>query len=202
MMVKLFLMILFATTLNAQTADEVIQKIQIKFSTVEDIKANFTQKIISALNEAPITLTGKFYFKKENNLRIEVKNRIIISNGNTVWNNNNTMNKVIISNYEGDYTSFSLHEIINSYPRLCEKEIVSNQSGVKVIKLTPNDNQLSFKSALISVNENDIIEKVQITDFNNMEFIFGLDSIELNTKLSGQLFNFKPTEGVEVIDLR
>lgn len=202
MMVKLFLMILFATTLNAQTADEVIQKIQIKFSTVEDIKANFTQKIISALNEAPITLTGKFYFKKENNLRIEVKNRIIISNGNTVWNNNNTMNKVIISNYEGDYTSFSLPEIINSYPRLCEKEIVSNQSGVKVIKLTPNDNQLSFKSALISVNENDIIEKVQITDFNNMEFIFGLDSIELNTKLSGQLFNFKPTEGVEVIDLR
>lgn len=202
MMVKLFLMILFATTLNAQTADEVIQKIQIKFSTVEDIKANFTQKIISALNEAPITLTGKFYFKKENNLRIEVKNRIIISNGNTVWNNNNTMNKVIISNYEGDYTSFSLPEIINSYPRLCEKEIVSNQSGVKVIKLTPNDNQLSFKSALISVNENDIIEKVQITDFNNMEFIFGLDSIELNTKLSGQLFNFKPTEGVAVIDLR
>lgn len=202
MMMKLFLMILFATTLNAQTADEVIQKIQTKFSTVEDIKANFTQKIISSLDETPITLTGKFYFKKENNLRIEVKNSIIVSNGNTVWNNNKTMNKVIISNYEGDYTSFSLPEIINSYPRLCKKEIVSNLSGVTVIKLTPNDNQLSFKTALISVNKNDIIEKIQITDFNNMEFIFGLDSIKLNTKLSGQLFNFEPTEGVEVIDLR
>ena len=35
-----------------------------------------------------------------------------------------------------------------------------------------------------------------------MKFIFGLDSIELNTKLSEQLFNFKPTEGAEVIDLR
>ncbi|MCK5456440.1 MAG: hypothetical protein KAI45_04880, partial [Melioribacteraceae bacterium] len=47
-----------------------------------------------------------------------------------------------------------------------------------------------------------IIEKVEITDFNNMKFIFELDSIKLNTKLSEQLFNFKPTEGVEVIDLR
>lgn len=202
MMLKLYLMILFATTLTAQTADEVIQKIQTKFYTVEDIKANFTQKIISSLDETPITLTGKFYFKKENNLRIEIKNRIIVSNGITVWNNNNTMNKVIISNYESDYTSFSLPEIINSYPRLCKKEIVSNKSGVTVIKLTPNDNQLSFKTALISVNKSDIIEKVEITDFNNMEFIFGLGSIELNTKLSGQLFNFKPTEGVEIIDLR
>ena len=35
-----------------------------------------------------------------------------------------------------------------------------------------------------------------------MIFLFELDSIELNNKLSWQLFNFKPTEGVEVIDLR
>ncbi len=202
MLMKLFLMILFATTLNAQTADEVIQKIQTKFSTVEDITAKFTQKIISALDETPITLTGKFYFKKENNLRIEVENSVIVSNGITVWNDNQTMNKVIISNYEGDYTSFSLTEIINSYPGLCEKEIVSNASGVAVIKLTPIDNQLDFKTALISVNKNDFIEKVQISDYNNMKFIFELDSIKLNTKLSRQLFNFKPSEGVEVIDLR
>ncbi len=201
MLMKLFLMILFATTLNAQTADEVIQKIQTKFSTVEDITAKFTQKIISALDETPITLTGKFYFKKENNLRIEVENSVIVSNGITVWNDNQTMNKVIISNYEGDYTSFSLTEIINSYPGLCEKEIVSNASGVAVIKLTPIDNQLDFKTAHISVNKNDFIEKVQISDFNNMKFIFELDSIKLNTKLSRQLFNFKPSEGEEVIDL-
>ena len=202
MLMKLFLMMLFAITLNAQTADEVIQKIQTKFSTVEDLKANFTQEIISSLNETPITLTGKFYFKKENNLRIEVKNRTIVSNGITVWNDNQTMNKVIISNYEGDYTSFSLPEIIISYPGLCKKEIVSNVSEFSVIKLTPNDNQLNFKTALISVNKNDIIEKVVITDFNNMKFTFELDSIKLNTKLSEQLFNFKPTEGAEVIDLR
>ena len=202
MLMKLFLMMLIVITLNAQTADEVIQKIQTKFSTVEDLKANFTQEIISSLNEAPITLTGKFYFKKENNLRIEVKNRTIVSNGITVWNDNQTMNKVIISNYEGDYTSFSLPEIINSYPGLCKKEIVSNASNLSVIKLTPNDNQLNFKTALISVNKNDIIEKVEITDFNNMKFIFELDSIKLNTKLSEQLFNFKPIEGAEVIDLR
>ncbi len=202
MLIKLILMTLLAVTLNAQTADEVIQKVQTKFSTVEDLKADFTQRIISSLDETPITLTGKFFFKKENNLRIEVKNRIIVSNGVTVWNDNQAMNKVIISNYEGDYTSFSLPEIINSYPGLCEKEIVSNVSGITVVKFTPNDNELNFKTALISVNKNDIIEQIEITDFNNMKFIFELDSIKLNTKLSGQLFNFEPSEGAEVIDLR
>ncbi len=202
MLMKLFLMMLFAITLNAQTADEVIQKIQTKFSTVEDLKANFTQKIVSSLDEAPITLTGKFYFKKENNLRIEIKNRIIVSDGSIIWNYDQTANKVIISEYDSDYTSFSLPEIINSYPVKCKKEKISNQSGLTVIKLTPNDNQLNFKEALISINKNDIIEKVKIIDFNNMVFIFELDSIKLNTKLSEQLFNFKPIEGAEVIDLR
>lgn len=202
MLMKLFLMMLFAITLNAQTADEVIQKFQTKFSTVEDLKANFTQKIVSSLDEAPITLTGKFYFKKENNLRIEIKNRIIVSDGSIIWNYDQTANKVIISEYDSDYTSFSLPEIINSYPVKCKKEKISNQSGLTVIKLTPNDDQLNFKEALISINKNDIIEKVKIIDFNNMVFIFELDSIKLNTKLSGQLFNFKPTEGAEVIDLR
>lgn len=200
--INVIFVILLAGIINAQTADEVVQKIQAKFSTINDLKANFTQKIYSSEKKKPTILTGKFYFEKDNNLRIEVKDRLIVSNGATVWNLNRSTNKVIISNYDNDYTSFSLPVIINSYPDMCDKEIVERKPGVTEIKLTPKDDRLNFKSVLISVDKNDVISEVEINDFNNMKFVFELDSVQLNNKLSGQLFGFEPSEGVEVIDLR
>ncbi len=194
--------VLLTGFLNAQTADEVIQKIQSKFSTINDIKANFTQILYSAGQNNPRILKGKFFFKKENNLRIEVKDRLIVSNGTTVWNFNKSDNKVIISNYDNDYTSFSLPEIINSYPDMCDKKIIKRDADVTEIEFIPKDDRLNFKSVLITVDNNDVIKKVEITDYNSMRLIFELDSIQLNNKLSGQLFNFEPIEGVEIIDLR
>jgi len=201
-LINIIFVILLAGIVNAQTADEVVQEIQAKFSTINDLKANFTQKIYSSEKKNPTILTGKFYFKKDNSLRIEVKDRLIVSNGVTVWNFNKSTNKVIISKYDNDYTNFSLPEIINSYPDMCDKEIVERKPRVTEIKLTPKDDRLNFKSVLISVDKNNVITNVEITDYNNMKFVFELDSVQLNNKLSGQLFNFEPSEGVEVIDLR
>lgn len=107
----------------------------------------------------------------------------------------------MISSYDNDYTTFSLPEIINSYPSLCDKELIIGNLERNVVKLTPNNEQLSFKSASISV-KNDMIDKVDITDFNDMNFIFELSSIEINLNLSDELFSFNPTEGVEIVDLR
>jgi len=202
MLVKVLFIFLISITLSAQSADVIVKKIQTKFSAVEDLKANFTQKIISELNESPITLSGKFYFKKVEKIRIEVSGRNIISDGITIWNHDQKNNKVIISTYDSDYTSFSLNEIINSYPKLCDNEIVEEQSGISVIRLTPNEDQLNFKSALISINKSNMITKVEITDFNNMKFIFTLDSIEINNNLSNQFFSYESSEGAEIIDLR
>jgi len=201
-LINIILIVLLAGIINAQTADEVVRKIQNKFSTIDDLKANFTQIIYSSGKNTPTVLKGKFFFKKVNNLRIEVKDRLIVSNGTTVWNFDKSNNKVIISNYDNDYTSFSLPDIINSYPDLCSKEIVGKKAGITEVKLTPNDDRLNFKSVLLAVNNNDVIERVEITDYNNMRLVFELDSVQLNNNLSGQLFNFEPTEGVEVIDLR
>lgn len=147
-------------------------------------------------------MTGTFYFKKENRLRIEIKNRLIVSDGNTIWNLNQNENKLIISSYDSDYTSFSLPQIINIYPNFCDKELIVNTSTKKTVRLLPNNNQLNFQSAEISVNNNSIIEKVIITDFNSMRFIFELTKTQTNIGLSDNLFVYEPEEGVEIVDLR
>lgn len=199
---EIFFLIIFVTILSGQSADEVILKIQNKFSVTEDIKANFTQKINSANQDNTLKLTGTFYFKKENRLRIEIKNRLIVSDGNTIWNLNQNENKLIISSYDSDYTSFSLPQIINNYPNLCDKELIVNTPNKKTVRLVPNDNQLNFQSAEISVNTNSLIEKVIITDFNSMKFIFELTKTQTNIGLSDNLFVYEPEEGVEIVDLR
>lgn len=199
---KILFLVILVTTLSGQSADEVIKKIQTKFSVTEDIKADFTQKIKSTNQDNTIKLEGIFYFKKENKLRIEIKNRLIVSDGNTIWNLDQNENKLIISSYDSDYTSFSLPEIINVYPNLCDKEVILDTPDRTTVRLLPNNNQLNFESAEISVNKKSIIEKVIITDFNSMKFIFELTKTQTNIGLSDNLFSYEPEEGVEIVDLR
>ena len=56
--------------------------------------------ILSNSPTAKINFDGKFLFKKENQLRLELKNLIIVSDGKTNWNYNKKQNKVIITNYD------------------------------------------------------------------------------------------------------
>lgn len=196
------ILFLIPLSLNAQSIESVISAIQTKFLTVNDLQADFTQKINYSNSDNTVKLSGKFYFKKENKLRIEVQDREIISDGINIWNYDESNDKLIISLYEDEYTTFSLPTIINVYPDLCDKQMDRNERGEVSIKFIPNEDQLNFKTAVISVTSDYNIDKIEITDYNEMKFTFELESIETNSNLSDQLFIFKPAEGVEIIDLR
>ncbi len=68
-----------------------------------------------------VNLKGKVYYKKENQMRFEFKNILIVSDGETSWNYNQKQNKVIITDYESEGNKIlSMRQIIFEYPQDCD----------------------------------------------------------------------------------
>lgn len=196
---KIILLIFFPAILTAQTQKpELLNKLQNKFSSIESVSADFVQKSNDVVN-----LSGKLYFKKENNLRCVLNNSLIISNGKTSWNYNKKLNKVVISNYDStDPSIFSLKNIILNFPDMCKVSDLSNDSS-KVLQLIPKNNSvLNFKKAKIFMTKDNLVSKLLINDSNNNLIEIDLSDYKLNPVLPNSYFNFDPPKGSKIVDLR
>ena len=202
MIFRFLVLLIIPITLYSQSVDAIIDKVQKKFDQVDNLKAKFSQTIYSNQSMEPLHFEGEFYYKKEDSFNISLPSRKIISDGKSVWNYDEREKKVVISEAEFDEASFSLKEIIYTYPEKCDLSLVESESGKYYIKAIPNVLELNFKEAFLTINDKYLLSKVEIVDFNNMKFIFELFSIKLNQNISDELFNFLPSEEVEIIDLR
>jgi len=199
---KLFLICIpliffFATTLAQEDAQEVLKNIQNKFESITDLSAQLTQSVNGNVN-----LKGKVYYKKENQIRFEFKNILIVSDGETSWSYNQKDDKVIITDYESEGNKIlSMRQIIFEYPQDCDLSTFKSEDQT-VLELIPRDNEFSFTSIKLFIDGDNLITKAMMDDPATGEIQIELSDYQLNKKLPDSFFQFSPPEGSQVIDLR
>ena len=185
------------TSYSQNDADKVMKDLQSKFDTIKDLSVEFTQ---SANGKSK--LAGMLFIKKENKLRINTKNLIIVSDGKTSWSYNKTENKVIISSYdENDPGVFSINELVYELPAQSDIEL-SNDNGLNVLKLTPNSYEYSFDNVKLWLGEDNLINKVELNDAAMGKVEVKFSNYQLNQNLIDSDFSFTPPEGSRIIDIR
>jgi len=198
--IRIFITIIFVfatTTFSQNDAVKVLNDLQTKFDTIKDLSVDFTHT-----GNGKSKLTGMLVFKKENMLRIDTKNFIIVTDGTTSWNYNKKQNKVIISNYdENDPGVFSINELVYELPAESDIEL-SNENGQNVLTLTPNSYNYSFDSAKLWLNEDNLISKVVLNDAAIGIVKVKFSNYQLNQNLKDSEFSFTPPEGSRIIDIR
>lgn len=190
--------ILFFTYAAAQNENSLLKKVQDKYNSIPSFSANFTQ-----YSKNSKKVTGKFFYKKDNNIKIETGTSTIVSNGSTNWNYNKKHNKVIITDYDdSDASMFSFNKIIFDFPSKSNVEQTSeNESNILII--TPDENaDLNFAQAKLWINDSNLIVKIEIEEKNNSQITFELSNYDLKQNLADSQFSFTPPEGSKVIDLR
>ncbi len=196
--ISLLLLLFFAKNNYYETGDKLLKNLQEKFNRVNDLSAEFNQS-----TNGKTILIGKFFFKKEDKLRIELKNSILVSDGMTNWSYNQKENKVIISkNDHSNASPFSLKKIVNDYPKEC---LISSETegGNEVLILTPNSGStISYKSIKIWINRENLISKIVLKDKADNLTQIDFSKYKVNQKISDGKFSFTPPEGSKVIDLR
>lgn len=192
-----FILISMSYSIPQENANEVLKNIQEKFNSINDLTAELTQSVNSKVN-----LKGKVYFKKENHLRFEFKNILIVSDGEASWNYNQKDNKVVITDYESEGNKIlSIRQIIFEYPEDCELNTFESE-GEKVLELIPKADAFSFNSIRLFIDNDYLITKALIDDPASGAIQIDLSNYQLNKNLPDSYFQFSPPKGSQVIDLR
>jgi len=196
--ILLTIIFVFAAKAYSQnTTDKVIKDLQSKFDTIKDLSVEFTQSA-----DGKTKLTGMLSIKKENKLRIDTKNIIIISDGKTSWSYNIKENKVIISSYDdNDPSVFSINKLVYDLPSESNIEL-SKDNGQNVLNLTPNSYKYSFDNVKLWLSEDNLINKLEINDATMGKVEVKFSNYKINQNLADSNFSFTPPEGSRIIDIR
>lgn len=195
---KILLLLLFLMQPVFSQNSRLLKNLQSSFDSLKDFSADLVQ-----LTNGKVNIEGKFFFKKENKLRLELKNLIIVSDGKTNWNYNKRQKKVIISNYdENDPSVFSLKRIIFDYPSKCQVTEGPDKSG-NVLILKPNSNSgINAYLIKIWVNKNNNVEKVTIIESSGNVLEVKFSNYKIDMGIPDSKFSFTPPQGTKLIDLR
>lgn len=186
-------------------ANEVLSQLQQKFNTVSDLAADFKQS--GSSSEIKGGLSGKFFYKKKDQFRIELKSLTIACDGKVTWNYNIKAKKYIVNNFDSnDPANLSLNRFVYDYPPKCKVSLAGTEkigSGeCVIIELVPKKGELNFKKARLWKDESNLIRKISVDDTNGTNFTVELSNVKLNQKLPDSKFTMVPPEGSKVIDLR
>jgi outer membrane lipoprotein-sorting protein len=178
-------------------AQEKLAGLQSRFDSIYDLSANITQSISGKTN-----LTGKILYKKENKLRFEFKNILVVSDGETSWNYNMRDNKVIITNYATEGTNIlSINQLIYEYPEECDISAYELEGQI-ILEFIPNTSTLNFSSVKLWIDDNNLVTRALFEDPATGLIQIDLSNYKLNTNLPDNHFSFTPPEESEIIDLR
>jgi outer membrane lipoprotein-sorting protein len=186
--------LLFASVFAQERADDILKKVQDKFSSIKSFSADFYESQSSA--------EGVFYFKKENQFKILTSKQEITNNGSTIWNYDLKLNRVVINDVENEQSSFSLRQYLFDYPKKCNVNILDTNSVEKALQFIPRSDELGFSSAKIYIDEDNLVKKIELNNNLDSGIKFEFKNINLDVDLSADFFNFNPPKGSRIIDLR
>lgn len=200
-MIKLLsLMFLICNIAFAQQANETLKNIQDKFNSLNDFSANY-KSVVKVIGSPESSINGKFYYKNEKKIRAEIKGSLILSDGTSLWNYNEQMNRVVVQSLENEPVILNFSKYLFEYPEDCKIESWENSTYSNAILLNSNEKE-EFDKIYIAANEEFVINFVKVVDVSGNSFSFYFDKIKINNDLEDKFFMFNSPEGVQVIDLR
>ena len=198
MKIIISLLVFFYTSIGfAQSAELVLKALQNKFDSITDLSTDVSQK-----SNGKSSLSGKMYFKKDNNLRIEFGNQTIVADGKTSWNYNKKDKKVIISDYdEAGSGLLSINYLVYQYPSECDLSL-SSEGSKQILILKPKSNKNNLGEVKLYITKENLIDKAVISNPASGTMEVSFTNYKLNQNLSDSKFSFTAPEGTTVIDLR
>ncbi len=176
---------------------DILKSVQEKFNSIKDLSVDIIQ-MVNSQNPAK----GKLFFKHPENYRLEITNQVIINDGKTFWNYNKRQNKVIIDNFtENNDNLFSINYLLNELPLKSNISLELDGNFKKLI-LKPKDNSIPYNLIEIWVQSDKLVHKVNAFDNTGTSYTIIFKNYKINQNLKSDLFSFKISEGIKVIDLR
>ena len=207
-LVLILLVLMFAQIMQARDVKDIIKKVQKKYDDIENFEASFEKVETFQLTGTKNVTSGKLYIKNGKKYRFETEDQLVVSDGQTVWTYNRINNQVLIDKVRKNSGALLPRDILFKFPKTHYATLIDqkkiNGKKVYIVKLDPKEEvQGYFSSIKIWVLDKEWqIIKIEITDLNGNKSIFNLSGINTQKKLPDDLFTFKASPDMDVVDMR
>ncbi len=196
-----------ATALPRGDAAELVSKLRKKYDRIDDLSLSFVQTTVFAVSKARQTSEGGLSLAKDNRYRITFDDRVIVSDGTTVWSWSKANAQVIVDRFHDDPNSLTpdrlLVRIPSEYTAVSLGKERLGKEETTVLKMTPASTGRSVRWFKIWVDEERLtVLKLQLLDLAENEITYELRDIAMNQGIPDSTFRFTTPAGTEVLDLR
>jgi outer membrane lipoprotein carrier protein len=200
----LLLVALVAAPSSAQSVDEIAQRLNAKYQSLQSIKAEFTQTMTSEFSDLREQKNGQLVLRGDD-YRLDTGDEVYARRGDNVWRYARGDNQVIISDAMDDEGSFSVNDLFFRYDELFNFADVRTEQyeGTRHYRLTlrPKQEDAFFREVTLWLRDrDDIVTRLHMVDLNGTIMEFRLRNVELNTRIASSTFD--PPSGARVVDLR
>ncbi len=190
--------VVFLISLSILSQEDSVKSFLEKYNSVNSLHIVFDASFSGG--DLPLK-KGEIYFRKPEELKLILKNNIILSDGEVVRTYNSKLNRVVISNIEEYDTPLNLGDMLNILLNSKNIETLGEVEGKIGFRISNVDiENVNFID--VFTDENYIVKNLLIhqTDNNELKIVFEL--FELNPSNIESAFKLKFPDNARVIDLR
>jgi chaperone LolA len=189
------------------SSQEIIQKVEQKLSEQKTIKAHFEELYLWKLTGEKQSITGEFVLKGENQFRITTEDQVIVSDGKTLWTYNKPSRRVLVDKLEKSDNEWLPQKLFMKTQkeyrhRMAGEESIQGKNCYLVEFSAEKEDRYITKMKVWVEKETWIPVKIEQTDISKNRTIYSLSQIQTGQPVEDSVFQFKPPEDSEIIDLQ
>ncbi len=188
-------------------ASRLLSRLREKYEDVDNLSLGFTQTTVFAVSGAEQETAGTLVMGKGNRYRIALGDRVIVSDGKSVWSWSKANDQVIVDRFRDDPAGTTPERLLTRIPE--DYRAILTGSGdvggkeTTVLKLTPGKPGTQVKWLKLWVDEDGpTVLKLQVHDLGENDMTYLLRDVEVDGKIPDSVFTFTAPPGAEVLDLR
>ncbi len=192
---------------RAESAQEVLERVKKRYDAINDAEVKFTQHTTYEVSKLEQRISGTLFIKKKNKYRVEFPDRIVVTDGATVWSYNPAHKQVLIDNFKIDPNVVTPEKVLAAAPQDYYASLAGTEKvgsvQTRVLKLVPKDDNASIRMMRLWVDEATwLIKKVDLTDIGGNQTTYTVSDIKVNIGIPDSRFTYQIPDGVEAVDLR
>lgn len=196
-----FLSFFLIQSLIAVELHDVLDKTTEKYNKIDDFYAEFTQVMCDELSGTCQMYEGKIYFKRPNFFRMEIGDppQIYVGDSSSLWIYMPEKKRAIRQSLGQIPLQISPDVFLKDYDKRFNVEFLGEEKKIIQIALIPKQGTDIYSKIIVDIHKSKYeIKAITIRDQAGQENKFSFDKIEIDKKLSKDLFDFRPPEGTQI----
>jgi outer membrane lipoprotein carrier protein len=191
----------------AQDAEEVLDGIRERYEDLRDLELAFTQQTAFAGSRVERRTQGTLLLKKNHKYRVESDDRVVVTDGVTIWSYTSDTRQVLIDHFRAGAQTWTPERFLTGAggdyaAALLGKDRI-NGTEVIGVKLTPRDEAPALRSLKLWAEPGDwLIRRAEVEDLNGVTTMYTVTRVRVNPGLNDSRFSYVIPEGADVVDLR